>query len=422
MPKRTEAQRPSAVVQTERASDSGPFGTPEVSSSRPLLDRVPGAWLNELLMVTADLPLSSGEGAVLEAIVQCLATILPSHAVGGSLVTERRRARPLVVKRVPRGWRREFGEAPGRIFDSLKHEYVASIPGGAMGSTLHLASDVDELDPESSTAVHLLDRAAIVLGAALPKARAAALVATAAQPSSEGFADRLIQLDKLATFGELAASIVHELNNPLTSIVAYSDYLIREASQGPGPDADRIERLRRISESANRILSFTRELVGYARPSDGKAGTVVLQSVVDRAVTFCEHLLSASGVEVERRYEAEKLSVHGVSEQLVQVFVNLLTNACQAVPSRGGHIRVHTARSLGPPSRGIVVIEDNGSGIAPDNLPHIFVPFFTTKREQSGTGLGLSIIKNIVEAHGGTIRVDSLPAQGARFTIELPCL
>jgi len=214
---------------------------------------------------------------------------------------------------------------------------------------------------------------------------------------------------------------VHELNNPLTSIVAYSDYLIRKSVNGGARavDTEDVERLRRISESGNRMLRFTRDLVAYARPSSGAIGPVVVHGVVDQAVAFCEHLLSFASVCVERKYDARVLTIRGVSEQLVQVFVNLLTNAVQAAPRQGGCVRVTT--TIDDVARRIlIVVEDNGCGIAPEHLPHVFAPFFTTKSERDGTGLGLSIVKSIVENHGGAIDVESHLGQGTRFVIALP--
>jgi signal transduction histidine kinase len=288
---------------------------------------------------------------------------------------------------------------------------------------LHVASEDDDLDAESSAAVHLLNRAALVLGRALANARAATAAAAGSQKSARQFEKRMIQAEKLATLGQLAAGVVHELNNPLTSIVAYSEYLIRKAEGAVVMrDGDDVERLRRIHESANWMLRFTRELVSYARPSTGPAGPVALHDVLDQAIAFCEHVLSSSGVRVERRYSREPLTVRGVSEQLVQVFVNLLTNACQAAPSAGGEVALTTAVQAGESNRKVVVaVTDNGAGIAPEHLGSVFVPFFTTKRDRNGTGLGLSIVKNIVENHDGEIRVVSQPGRGTEFVIEFPC-
>jgi signal transduction histidine kinase len=124
-------------------------------------------------------------------------------------------------------------------------------------------------------------------------------------------------------------------------------------------------------------------------------------------------------VRVERRYGTDVLTVRGVSEQLVQVFVNLLTNASQAAPPEGGCVVIETALE-GAARRVVVVVQDNGSGIAPEHLAHVFVPFFTTKGAEKGTGLGLSIVKSIVESHDGEIRVESQPGRGTRFFVELP--
>jgi signal transduction histidine kinase len=234
----------------------------------------------------------------------------------------------------------------------------------------------------------------------------------------------MARADKLATFGQVAAGVVHELNNPLTSIVAYSDYLIRRADAG-GHDPDDVERLHRIGEAAHRMLRFTRELVGYVRPTIGVASPIAVVGILDRAVAFCEHVLAQAGMRVEREYAAEPLTVNAISEQLVQVFVNLITNASQAAPVADGCLVVRAYQR--PSSRHgamtvVVEVEDNGSGIADDHLSQIFAPFFTTKAESNGTGLGLSIVKGIVDSHDGDIRVESQLGRGTRFVIELPSI
>jgi signal transduction histidine kinase len=241
-----------------------------------------------------------------------------------------------------------------------------------------------------------------------------------ARAGSASLEQRMMQADKLATFGQIAAGLVHELNNPLTSILAYTDYLLRKAEGGQAYDAQDLERLRRIGQSAERILRFSRELVAYARPSRGRVEPVHVHAAIDQAVAFCEHVLSGARVQVVRHYGDEVQTVEGASEQLVQVFVNLLTNACQAMKPSGGSVVITTSRPAGPVERVIVVVEDDGSGIAPDDLPQIFVPFFTTRDDKQGTGLGLSIVKSIIDGHEGDIRVDSQVGRGTRFVIELP--
>ncbi len=417
-----EALRPAAESGSSppTSTRSRDLGSLAPSSSN---GNVPAAWLDQLFAAVLALPLDEGPQAVVTALVDALAAILPAHAVGACYVPEpgasSQSQNQLVVTRLPAGAvASPPGIDPTRVFPGLKHEIVVAVRGSKTGSTLHLGSDGDAVDAEGACAAGLLDRASAALGSALHVSRQ--ITSPGPDPRrSHDFEERMIQADKLATFGQIAAGIVHELNNPLTSIVAYSDYLIRRAVSAQGSpessasrDPDDVDRLRRISESANRMLRFTRDFVAYARPSSGVAGPVILHGVVDQAVAFCEHVLSQAGVSVERRYASEVRTVRGISEQLVQVFVNLLTNASQAAPSVDGRITITT--SLDPVARRVlVVVEDNGGGIAPEHLRQVFLPFFTTKGDRHGTGLGLSIVKTIVDGHDGKIHVES-PRDAAR--------
>ncbi|MDP9148652.1 MAG: ATP-binding protein [Myxococcota bacterium] len=396
----------------------------EVSAPRSrFAEGLPAVWLDRLLTLSLELPFCRGEHAVVETLVDGIAAILPHHGVGACFVAELAsgQRKQVVIKRLPEDKKGPASAIdPTRIFAGLVYERAALIPQSATGSTLHVGSDSDELDPNGSAAVQLLNRAATVLGRALAHTREIdARRGTGENAQGTLLEERMMQADKLATFGQIAAGVVHELNNPLTAIVAYSDLLIRKAREAGGRDADDVERLRRVSESANRMLRFTRDLVSYARPSGSVARPVLLHAIVEQAIAFCEHVLSASGVRVERHYGAEVLTVRAVSEQLVQVFVNLLTNASQAAPARDGRVAVTTSLA-GSGRRVLIVVQDNGTGIAPEHLPSIFAPFFTTKADRNGTGLGLSIVKNILENHGGAIGVESAPGLGTRFQMELP--
>jgi len=413
-------------TRVERVSDAVPTGELEGSAHHVRVpDVVPTSWVDRLLLASLELPLEAGEGAVVQAMVDALAAILPAYAVGACFAQEPGPGArdQLVFKRLPEGVvEAPAGVDPTRVFPCLTHEHVTPVWGTTTGSTLHLAAEDDELDRDASPAVHLVERAAIVLGHALANARRIAELASVHR-DVRVFEDRLIQADKLATFGQIAAGVVHELNNPLTSIVAYSDYLIRKAIGAAQPTesdaADDVERLRRISESANRMLRFTRDLMSYARPSSSLAGPVVMHAIVDQAIAFCEHILGGAGMRVERHYGADVLMVRGVSEQLVQVFVNLFTNASQAAPAGGGWVSVTT--SIDASARLVrVEVQDNGAGIQPENVAQVFAPFFTTKGDRHGTGLGLSIVKSIMVAHDGDISVESQPGSGALFVLELP--
>ena len=266
-------------------------------------DVVPAGWLDRLFLAVLDLPLASGERAVVEAMVDALAAILPGHAVAACFAPEpgAGRREQLVVKRLPEGCvEAPAGMDPTRIFPWMAHEHVAPVKASTAGSTLHVASDEDDLERDHSPAVHLVDRAAAALGRALVHSRQLGL-ASGAQRNARGFEERMIQADKLATFGQIAAGVVHELNNPLTSIVAYSDFLIRKAvARAPSAtpeDADDVERLRRISESANRMLRFTSDLVHYARPS----GRVPRQTATKGLCSHSRPIVEASACPGRRR-------------------------------------------------------------------------------------------------------------------------
>jgi two-component system, NtrC family, sensor kinase len=225
-----------------------------------------------------------------------------------------------------------------------------------------------------------------------------------------------VQSDKLAGLGRMAASIVHELNNPLTSIVAYADYLQKRWDHTGVDPADR-ERLGRISEAANRVLSFTRDLVAYSRPSTSDASALSIHDVVERAIVFCDHLVTDRAVTIERRF-GELPPIHGMHGPLTQVFVNLITNACEAIDG-GGKL---TIESVHDDERGVVVLRviDEGHGIAASDLDRLFEPYFTTRGDGGGNGLGLNIVKTIVDSHGGVVSASHNQPRGAVFSIELP--
>ncbi|MEM8608153.1 MAG: ATP-binding protein [Myxococcota bacterium] len=228
---------------------------------------------------------------------------------------------------------------------------------------------------------------------------------------------QVIHADKLATLGKLAAGIVHEINNPLTSISVYGEYLLGKLSRSGAEPSD-LKRVERILRSSDRIMSFTRNLLTYARPSKEEAIDVSVNGILDEAIDFCEHLAREANVTVVPDYANELPRLHAVPGQLHQVFVNLISNACNAMGDQGGVVSVQT-RALGP-SEVQIVFEDNGVGIDPADLDQVFEPFFSTRRKGKGTGLGLSIVKNIVEQHRGRIEIESTPGERTRVTVVLP--
>jgi two-component system, NtrC family, sensor kinase len=226
---------------------------------------------------------------------------------------------------------------------------------------------------------------------------------------------RVVQAEKLASLGQLAASVVHEINNPMTAVSTYADALWRRAQGSPTADPADVDKYKRIVDNSERVLRFTRDLVSYARPAHDRPEVVELSAVVDKALGFCDHLLHRQGVRLDRDLGMVPTFM-AVKQNLIQLLVNLVTNACHATPA-GGAITVRTAAHEG---NVVIEVADTGSGITAENQAHIFEPFFTTKPDGKGTGLGLSIVQGIVEHHGGTISVQSQSGQGTVFTICLP--
>lgn len=413
---------PDATDSQERVTVSSVPVSREARVSAARIDGVDASSLDRLLVASCQMPVSEGEVAVVEHMVRAVGEIFPHCAVGACLVPTPMSSTSLsgpieqrVFKSHPYGEEhREGPPDPTRLFSAYTYERV--LTAEPQGTTLHIASDDPRLDEDDSPVMHVAHRAALVLGRSLSLARVQAK-ATSDARDLRALNSHMVQAEKLASLGQIAAGVVHELNNPLTSIVAYTDWLIRKA--GPQGDPDSLERLRRIGESASRILRFTRDLVAYARPSSEVPVPVSIHNVIDQALAFCEHVLAEHGAKVERAYSEEVPPVRGMPEQLAQVFVNLFTNACHAMPSDGGQLVVTT--TLARAGRAIVVtVEDNGHGIPSEHQHQIFTPFFTTKADGRGTGLGLSIVKNIVDGHDGEIHVERRPSGGARFVLAFP--
>ncbi len=226
--------------------------------------------------------------------------------------------------------------------------------------------------------------------------------------------EQVIHAEKLATIGQLAAGVVHEINNPLTSISVHADYLHKLVDRG-----DRQQELTyvgRIREAADRILRFTRDLMAFARPAGDEPDLVDVREVVERAAAFCEHVIGAAGARVERSFDPAP-RVYGVHGQIQQVFINLITNACHAMSGVDRERVLTLAVADNGDGRVRVEIGDTGIGIPPEIRDCVFEPFFTTKTQGKGTGLGLSIVRNIVENHHAEIAFTSEPGRGSVFTI-----
>jgi PAS domain S-box-containing protein len=221
---------------------------------------------------------------------------------------------------------------------------------------------------------------------------------------------------RLAELGQLAAGIVHELNNPLTAVTVFTEALTHKLARNPVVDAGDLEKLHTIQEAGDRILRFTRDLMTYARPAPEQLEEVDLAEVFEQAARMCEPALRRGRARIERRFGPAP-RVHGVRGSFLQLFVNLVTNAAQALPEQGGTVRLALA-SAGDGAE--AKVSDDGCGMAAEVRSRIFEPFFSTKAAGAGTGLGLCIAQRIVLRHGGTIAVASTPGEGTTFTVTLP--
>ncbi|XXY15712.1 ATP-binding protein [Sorangium sp. So ce216] len=372
-----------------------------VTLRKPLTRDIPLEWIDTLLIAASELDPSASLEQRASALLGAAERTLTGCGFGACIpgVTGAQ-----VVVRVSSRARREDPRDPARLLPEFAFERAVAIePEGR--SSVHIAAD-DAGYLDSAPIQALVDRLVLALRITIREARA-----------QQSLRDQIIQAEKLASLGKMAAGVVHELNNPLTSILAYSEYLRRKGERS-GFDPSDLERLARINEAADRIRRFSRDLIAYSRPSTEKPGAVSLHDIIERALVFCEHLLEQTSVTVEKRF-GEIPPVHGVIDPLTQVFVNLFTNAAHAMHEHGGCLGIATAMS---PSDGYitVTIQDEGHGINAEHLPRIFDPFFTTKTDGTGTGLGLSIVRNIVASHGGAIRATPRAPRGTAFCLDLP--
>lgn len=220
--------------------------------------------------------------------------------------------------------------------------------------------------------------------------------------------------ERLAGIGRLVAGVVHELNNPLTAVNMYSDVLVEKLAAAGHDPAD-LEKLRAIREGGQRIQRLARDLVSYARPAGARTEAVELAGVLEEAARLAKPALKETAAVLERELEAVP-AIEGSRPALVQVFVNLVTNAARAV-RHGGH--VHIGLSAAGAGEVRVVVEDDGAGMDAEVARRAFEPFFTT-RPASGIGLGLPIVRGIVERHGGKVALDTAPGKGTKVTVTLP--
>ena len=232
---------------------------------------------------------------------------------------------------------------------------------------------------------------------------------------------RILHQDKMMSMGRLAASVVHEINNPLSGILNYLRLMSRILSQN-SMTADRREKFQRyldlVQNETDRCSRIVSSLLSFSRVSAPAFGSVQIDELLERCILLSQHKLELSNIRLASNIPGNLPPVEGDFNQLQQCVINLIFNAIDAMPDGG------TLNLAGQYDRDrnivMVTVQDSGRGIADDDLPHIFEPFYTTKSEGFGVGLGLSTVFGIIERHRGNITVESRLGEGTVFSLELP--
>ncbi|MBD3289492.1 PAS domain-containing sensor histidine kinase, partial [candidate division KSB1 bacterium] len=224
--------------------------------------------------------------------------------------------------------------------------------------------------------------------------------------------DQLRHADRLATIGQLAAGVAHELNEPLGNILGFAQLIQKNPELSEQTNRD-TEKIVAASLYAREVI---RKLMLFARQTPPSKSSVNLNKIIQDGLYFLEARCQKSGIELIRKLDGKLPEIIADSSQLHQVLVNLIVNAIQAMPD-GGQLIVGTSHSE---NAVILEVQDKGTGMDHKTLKQIFVPFFTTKDVDQGTGLGLAVVHGIVTAHGGRIDVESNPGKGSIFRVILP--
>jgi two-component system NtrC family sensor kinase len=224
--------------------------------------------------------------------------------------------------------------------------------------------------------------------------------------------EQLWHSDRLATVGELAAGVAHELNEPLGSILGFAQLTMK---RGDLP-SEAVEDIDKIVSAALHAREVIRKLLVFSRQKSPSKTNVNLNQVIEDGLYFLSARCSAAGINVLRNLDRDLPMITADPVQLHQALINLVINAIHAMP-KGGTLKIETR---GGKRNVMMIVEDNGVGMSEKVISKAFLPFFTTKDVDQGTGLGLSVVHGIVTSHGGTITVDSEEGKGATFEIVLP--
>ena len=235
--------------------------------------------------------------------------------------------------------------------------------------------------------------------------------------------EQVVWTEKLASLGKLAATIAHEINNPLAGVLNYIRLMIKILARNrvSHEKLEDIARYLKLVESEiARCGEIVKDLLAFSRRTKITIESNRIEDIIDKTLNLISHDLDMKEIQLQKSIELNLPKVQCDFKQIQQVFLNLVYNASEAM-ANGGTLTVTANRASGSKEFLEVVISDTGSGIAKEDMENIFDPFFTTKEEEKGVGLGLSVVYGIIAKHNGTIEVESELGKGSTFKVRLPC-
>ncbi len=233
--------------------------------------------------------------------------------------------------------------------------------------------------------------------------------------------EQIVQIEKMASLGKLSATVAHELNNPLEGVLTYAKLIARRL-RGKGEAAaewkETLEDLELIIRETERCGTIVKNLLLFSRKQVAEFGLVPVRQIVDKAERLMRHHFDISNVQFQASYAPGETMLLCDENQLQQALVALFVNAVEAMPD-GGMLRIEVGRNE-QAGRVVIQVHDTGIGIPEADIPHVFEPFFSTKRNGQGVGLGLSVVYGIIDRHGGKITVQSELGKGTTFLLDFP--
>jgi len=227
--------------------------------------------------------------------------------------------------------------------------------------------------------------------------------------------EQLIQAEKLTSLGQMAASIAHEINNPLAGVLVYTRLLSKKLTEDTARKEESLDYLAKMESEVSRCSRIIRNLLDFARQTEPMLRLVDINQIIEQVLAMVGHQAQLQNVEVVKEFSPSLPKVMADFDQLQQIFTNLTLNAIQAMPD-GGRL---TIRSSAVDGEVRIDVQDTGCGISKENMGKLFTPFFTTKAKGKGVGLGLAVVHGIIERHKGRIKVQSEVGKGTTFSVYL---